>query len=122
MNSQMVVNSGSAVYVNNPVSAPRLYNNIYMDNNVDDILKYYGGDINTNTKWYFGDCEMHAGLHSCDDLFLVEIRDPRTHEPVAEGERGEIVVTNLFAKVKNIHQNKVLMNLLMTFGMVLMLN
>ena len=48
--------------------------------------------------WYFGDCEMHAGLHSCDDLFLVEIRDPRTHEPVAEGERGEIVVTNLFAK------------------------
>ncbi len=48
--------------------------------------------------WYYGDCEMHAGNHQCDDLFLLEIRDLRTHELMAEGERGEVVVSNLFAK------------------------
>ncbi|MBS7250970.1 MAG: phenylacetate--CoA ligase family protein [Candidatus Freyarchaeota archaeon] len=48
--------------------------------------------------WYFGDCEEHAGNHQCDDLFYTRAFDLETHEPLASGERGEIVVTNLFAE------------------------
>jgi len=48
--------------------------------------------------WYWGDCDYHEGVHSCDDLFLTEVRDPETHEKLAEGERGEVTVTNLFAE------------------------
>ncbi len=48
--------------------------------------------------WYYGDCEYHVGNHSCDDLFYTNICDFESHEPVAEGERGEIVITNLFAE------------------------
>ncbi|MFB0562759.1 MAG: phenylacetate--CoA ligase family protein [Candidatus Lokiarchaeia archaeon] len=48
--------------------------------------------------WYYGDCEFHIGNHSCDDLFYTNICDFETHEPLAEGERGEIVITNLFAE------------------------
>ena len=48
--------------------------------------------------WYWGDCPYHEGVHSCDDLFLAEVRDPESHEKLAEGERGEVTVTNLFAE------------------------
>jgi phenylacetate-CoA ligase len=48
--------------------------------------------------WYFGDCPSHMGVHSCDDLFLLDIMDEETHEVLPEGERGEIVISNLFAE------------------------
>ena len=48
--------------------------------------------------WYFGDCPEHAGNHECDDLFYTKAYDLETHEPLPGGERGEIVVTNLFAE------------------------
>lgn len=43
-------------------------------------------------------CECHeakAGLHVNEDHFLVEVVDPRTGEPLPEGERGELVFTTL---------------------------
>jgi phenylacetate-CoA ligase len=39
--------------------------------------------------------EAKAGLHVFDDHFYPEIVDPETGEPVAAGERGELVLTTL---------------------------
>ena len=41
------------------------------------------------------DCDAHEGLHYWADLFIVEVLDPATMQPVAEGEVGEMVVTSL---------------------------
>ena len=42
-----------------------------------------------------GECAVRNGMHISEDHFLVECLDPDTLEPVAEGERGELVFTNL---------------------------
>jgi len=41
------------------------------------------------------DCHFHTGIHYWADYFILEILDPRTLEPVPEGEAGEMVVTTL---------------------------
>ncbi len=41
------------------------------------------------------DCDEHQGLHYWADLFIIEILDLKTLEPVAPGETGEMVVTSL---------------------------
>ncbi len=41
------------------------------------------------------ECPAQQGLHLWEDAYLVEIIDPRTDEPVAEGEEGELVLTSL---------------------------
>ncbi len=41
------------------------------------------------------ECDAHQGLHYWADLFYMEILNPETLEPVAEGEVGEMVVTSL---------------------------
>lgn len=41
------------------------------------------------------DCEAQDGLHINEDHFLAEILDPQTLEPVALGEKGELVFTAL---------------------------
>jgi phenylacetate-CoA ligase len=41
------------------------------------------------------ECPERDGLHIWHDSYLVEIIDPLTGEPVADGERGELVVTPL---------------------------
>ena len=41
------------------------------------------------------DCDAHEGLHYWADLFIIEVLDPATLQPVAEGEVGEMVVTSL---------------------------
>jgi phenylacetate-CoA ligase len=43
-------------------------------------------------------CECHGernGLHGWEDHFLFEVIDPKTLEPVKEGEPGELVITTL---------------------------
>ncbi|WP_243312017.1 phenylacetate--CoA ligase family protein [Fundidesulfovibrio agrisoli] len=42
-----------------------------------------------------GECLERNGLHISEDHFLVEVVDPATGEPVAEGEEGELVITTL---------------------------
>lgn len=42
-----------------------------------------------------GMCTEKNGLHWAEDHILVEVIDPETGEPVAEGERGEMVLTTL---------------------------
>ena len=43
----------------------------------------------------YGMCEEKDGLHWAEDHILVEVLDPATLGPVAEGERGELVLTTL---------------------------
>ena len=42
-----------------------------------------------------GECQQCNGLHVNEDHFLLEILDPKTFEPVPEGEVGELVITTL---------------------------
>lgn len=42
-----------------------------------------------------GMCEERNGLHWAEDHILVEVLNPETGQPVAEGERGEMVLTTL---------------------------
>jgi phenylacetate-CoA ligase len=41
------------------------------------------------------ECEERNGLHVWEDIFLVEVIDPKTGEQVGEGEKGELVLTTL---------------------------
>ena len=41
------------------------------------------------------DCEARAGIHVWDDHYWVEVVDPQTGAPRADGEAGELVVTTL---------------------------
>lgn len=41
------------------------------------------------------ECLEQNGLHVCEDHFLIEILDPETHEPVPEGDWGELVITTI---------------------------
>jgi len=57
------------------------------------VYDYYGlSDIFGSCA---GMCEQKDGLHWAEDHILVEVLDPATHDPVAEGERGELVLTTL---------------------------
>jgi phenylacetate-CoA ligase len=42
-----------------------------------------------------GECELKDGMHVAEDHFIVEVVDPESGEPVAEGELGELVFTSL---------------------------
>lgn len=41
------------------------------------------------------ECENQHGLHVCEDQFIIEILDPKTLQPVPDGEWGEVVFTTL---------------------------
>ena len=41
------------------------------------------------------ECEKQHGLHVCEDQFIIEILDPKTLQPVPDGELGEVVFTTL---------------------------
>ncbi|HJW75954.1 MAG TPA: phenylacetate--CoA ligase [Thermoleophilia bacterium] len=42
-----------------------------------------------------GECELKDGMHVSEDHFIVEVVDPESGEPVAEGELGELIFTSL---------------------------
>lgn len=42
-----------------------------------------------------GECQLRDGFHVNEDHFIVEVIDPRTLEPVAVGEEGELVLTTI---------------------------
>lgn len=44
------------------------------------------------TAW---DCEAQSGPHAFEDHILYEVIDPETHEPVAEGQDGVLILTHL---------------------------
>ena len=41
------------------------------------------------------ECEYQCGMHVNEDMFIPEIIDPITEEPVAPGEKGELVFTTI---------------------------
>lgn len=41
------------------------------------------------------ECEKQHGRHVCEDQFIIEILDPKTLQPVPDGEWGEVVFTTL---------------------------
>lgn len=41
------------------------------------------------------ECEAQSGMHLWEDVFIPEIVDPKTDEPMPEGEIGELVLTTL---------------------------
>jgi phenylacetate-CoA ligase len=41
------------------------------------------------------ECEHKCGMHIWEDNFLIEVVDPRTGEPLADGQTGELVLTTL---------------------------
>lgn len=41
------------------------------------------------------ECEAHQGIHYWADMYILEVIDPETLEPVAPGELGEMVITSL---------------------------
>lgn len=43
----------------------------------------------------FTECEAQEGMHVWSDMFLFEILDPETNEPLPDGQVGELVVTTL---------------------------
>lgn len=45
-----------------------------------------------------GECRLQNGQHYPNDLLFIELVDPETQEPVAEGEMGVAVYTTLWAK------------------------
>ena len=52
------------------------------------LTEIYGPGIGIN-------CTKEAGMHYWDDFIYVEIIDPKTGEPLPDGEQGEIVITTL---------------------------
>ena len=52
------------------------------------LTEIYGPGIGIN-------CEYNTGMHIWDDFIYLEIIDPKTGEPVPDGEFGEIVITTL---------------------------
>lgn len=47
-----------------------------------------------------GMCEKRQGLHLAEDQILMEVLDPETLEPVADGKPGELVLTTLRKKAR----------------------
>jgi len=63
----------------------------------------FGGEVYNYTgladiHWYACECDFHNGIHTFEDLYISEVIDPETGEQVEDGERGELVLTNLWAK------------------------
>ena len=52
------------------------------------LTEIYGPGIGIN-------CTKESGMHYWDDFIYVEIIDPKTGEPLPDGEHGEIVITTL---------------------------
>ena len=45
--------------------------------------------------WGFECLEAPGGVHAMEHEFIAEVIDPQTDQPVSDGERGELVLTNL---------------------------
>ncbi|WP_053956750.1 phenylacetate--CoA ligase family protein [Inediibacterium massiliense] len=63
-----------------------------------DVFDFYG--ISDIFGACAGMCEAKDGLHLAEDQILLEVLDPITLNPVADGERGEMVLTTLKKKAR----------------------
>ncbi len=60
--------------------------------------KIFSGGGAADTMIHLAECEVREGTHICEDLYLAEILDLDTKEPVGENERGELILSNLYMR------------------------
>ena len=60
-----------------------------------DVFDIYGMTESGGVGTLGMDCTAHDGLHVWEDQYILEIIDPKTREPVDDGEEGELVFTSL---------------------------
>jgi phenylacetate-CoA ligase len=60
-----------------------------------DVFDIYGMTESGGVGTLGMDCTSHEGIHVWEDQYIVEIIDPKTGEPVDDGEEGELVFTSL---------------------------
>ncbi len=60
-----------------------------------DVFDIYGMTESGGVGTLGMDCPAHDGLHVWEDQYIIEIVDPKTGEPVSDGEEGELVFTSL---------------------------
>ena len=60
-----------------------------------DIYDIYGMTETGGVGTLGQDCCAHDGIHVWEDHYIVEILDRETHQPVADGEIGELAITAL---------------------------
>ena len=66
------------------------------------LEKRFGAKVTTNYgltevcgPGVSGECEYQNGQHINEDMFLIEIIDPKTEEVLPYGEKGEVIITTL---------------------------
>ena len=60
-----------------------------------DVFDIYGMTESGGVGTLGMDCPAHDGIHVWEDQYIIEIIDPKTGEPVDDGEEGELVFTSL---------------------------
>ncbi len=60
-----------------------------------DVFDIYGMTESGGVGTLGMDCPAHDGIHVWEDQYILEIIDPKTGEPVDDGEEGELVFTSL---------------------------
>ena len=60
-----------------------------------DVFDIYGMTESGGVGTLGMDCPAHDGIHVWEDQYILEIIDPKTREPVDDGEEGELVFTSL---------------------------
>jgi len=60
-----------------------------------DVFDIYGMTESGGVGTLGMDCPAHDGIHVWEDHFILEIIDPKSGEPVEDGEEGELVFTSL---------------------------
>lgn len=60
-----------------------------------DVFDIYGMTESGGVGTLGMDCPAHDGLHVWEDQYIIEIIDPKTGEPVVDGDEGELVFTSL---------------------------
>lgn len=60
-----------------------------------DVFDIYGMTESGGVGTLGMDCPAHNGIHVWEDQYILEVIDPKTGEPVDDGEEGELVFTSL---------------------------
>jgi phenylacetate-CoA ligase len=78
------------------------HNNLLKPSQRKELQEKWNAEIfsmlcNSETALHAIECTEHAGLHTWEDLYIVEAVDPQRNEPVKDGEIGKLTITNLYA-------------------------
>ncbi|MBN2512170.1 MAG: phenylacetate--CoA ligase [Sedimentisphaerales bacterium] len=60
-----------------------------------DVFDIYGMTETGGVGTLGMDCTAHDGIHVWEDHYIIEILQPKTEIPVADGQEGELVITSL---------------------------